>query len=87
MAKVAKKKDTSRWSRRLAPWEKRRLVSLIRKVGLTAAQEAFALQGNGYVSMVTLGKLAKDAGLTLQQGRPSNKVVARRQVTVEKIVG
>ncbi len=86
MAKVMKK-DTSRWCRRLAPWERRRLVSLIRKVGLTSAQEVFELQGNGYVSMVTLGKLAKEAGIELRQGRPSLKSVAKRSATVEKIAG
>jgi hypothetical protein len=60
-----------------------RIVSLIRKHGLTGARNVIAEEGVQVkagqkkvlmdISMPTLGKLAKANGVTLQRGRPSTK--------------
>lgn len=49
---------------------KRQVVSAIRKNGLTGGRTVLAEKGVS-VSMPTLGKLAKEAGIELKRGRPA----------------
>lgn len=58
---------------------KRHLVALIRKFGLAGAQDVFAREGYGYVSIVTLWKIKKAAGIEVPKGRPTLKLTAKRE--------
>jgi hypothetical protein len=50
--------------------EKRSMVALVRKFGVTGGQKAIELKLGRYVSKVTLCKMGKDAGVSLRRGRP-----------------
>jgi hypothetical protein len=50
--------------------EKRHIVSVIRKHGLTAGREVLAKEKIN-ISLPTMGKFAAEAGIELHRGRPS----------------
>jgi len=49
--------------------QKRHIVAVVRKHGLTGAKQALAEEGVS-ITLPTLGKFAKEAGIELQRGRP-----------------
>jgi transposase len=49
--------------------QKRHIVAVVRKNGLTGAQRILADEGVS-ITLPTLGKFAKEAGIELSRGRP-----------------
>lgn len=65
----------NRRKNRLSDKSKARLSKLIAKHGLKGASKVWAKKGNGYVSTVTLWKIAKADGIELSRGRPKTEEV------------
>ncbi len=73
-----KKTKKNSKANRFSPKDKRSLLSLVRKTkSLKGAQIAWKEMGRGYISRVTLWKLAKAKGIDLPRGRPKVAVTPK----------
>lgn len=76
----------NRRKNRLSKGDKRQLTALIRKHGSAGARKVWEKLGNGYVSGVTVWKLAKIAGIEQERGRPKTEEVKTFKRFVRSIV-